>query len=216
MGGDELVVGMYGLAEPDACLRLGDLVEEVRGRRFDDGAIGATLSVGVAAYPTHGTDVEELYREADGALCLAKAEGRDRVVPAGRKLADGPASVDVVIVEDDPVLGQLLEYALQTRGYRTRWITDGAAAVAELTATAPGLRAPLLLLDWDLPGLDGLRVLQTLRERGVLERMQVIMLTARGSEAEVLAALEAGAADHVTKPFSVPVLLQRVRGALER
>ena len=215
-GGDELVVGMYGLAEHDACQRLGDLVEDVRGRRFDDGRIAVTLSVGVAAYPTHGTDVEELYRAADGALYLAKAEGRDRVVPAGRALEDGPARVDVVIVEDDRVLGQLLEHALQTRGYRTRWITDGVMAATELGAREPELRAPLLLLDWDLPGVDGLRVLRTLRERGVLERMHVIMLTARGSEAEVLAALEAGAVDHVTKPFSVPVLLQRVRRALER
>jgi diguanylate cyclase (GGDEF)-like protein len=215
-GGDELVVGMYGLAEADACQRFGDLVEDVRGRRFDDGAPAVTLSVGVAAYPIHGTEVEDLYRAADDALHLAKAEGRDRVVPAGRTLGHGPDKVDVVIVEDDTVLGQLLEHALQTRGYRTRWITDGVLAAAELGAAAPELLAPLLLLDWDLPGLDGLRVLQTLRERGVLQRMNVIMLTARGSEAEVLAALEAGAVDHVTKPFSVPVLLQRVRRALER
>jgi diguanylate cyclase (GGDEF)-like protein len=215
-GGDELVVGMYGLAENDACQRLGDFVEDVRERRFDDATIGVTLSVGVAAYPTHGTNVEALYRSADDALYLAKAEGRDRVVPAGRAPQHGPARVDVVIVEDDTVLGQLLEHALQTRGYRTRWITDGVVAAAELGAATPELLAPLLLLDWDLPGLDGLRVLQTLRERGVLDRMHVIMLTARGSETEVLAALEAGAVDHVTKPFSIPVLLQRVRRALER
>lgn len=215
-GGDELIVGMYGLAEPDACECLGDFVEEVRGRRFDDGTIAVTLSVGVASYPTHGTVVEELYRAADAALSLAKAEGRDRVVPAGRELDHGPASVDVVIVEDDPVLAQLLEHALQTRGYRTRLIIDGVIAAAELGGEAPELVAPLLLLDWDLPGLDGLRVLRTLQERGVLGRMKVIMLTARGSEAEVLAALEAGAVDHVTKPFSVPVLLQRVRRALDR
>jgi diguanylate cyclase (GGDEF)-like protein len=215
-GGDELVVGMYGLAADDACQRLGDLVEDVRGQRFQNETIAVTLSVGVAAYPTHGTDVEELYRAADDALYLAKAEGRDRVVPAGRGLEHGPAKVDVVIVEDDTVLGQLLEHALQTRGYRTHWITDGVVAAAELGAAAPELLAPLLLLDWDLPGLDGLRVLQSLRERGVLERMHVIMLTARGSEHDVLAALEAGAVDHVTKPFSVPVLLQRVRRALER
>ena len=74
----------------------------------------------------------------------------------------------------------------------------------------------MLLLDWDLPGLDGLRVLRALRERGVLERTQVIMLTARGAEREVLEALHAGAVDHVTKPFSVPVLMQRVRRAMER
>jgi len=95
-------------------------------------------------------------------------------------------------------------------------ITDGVAAAAELGSQTPQLLAPLLLLDWDLPGLDGLRVLRALRERGVLERTTVIMLTARGAEDEVLEALEAGAVDHVTKPFSVPVLMQRVRRAMDR
>ena len=215
-GGDELVVGMYAMASADARQRLGELIEQLRGQRFHAGRIALTLSIGVAQYPAEGADVDELYRAADAALYVAKAEGRDRVVPAGREPADGPAMVDVAIVEDDAVLGRLLEHALQTRGYRTRWITDGVAAAAELGTANAGLVAPLLLLDWDLPGLDGLRVLRTLREHGVLARMQVIMLTAHGAEGEVLEALQAGAIDHVTKPFSVPVLMQRVRRALDR
>jgi len=215
-GGDELVVGMYGMVDADSRQRLGDFVEEVRERRFLDARIAVTLSVGVAQYSTDGADVGELYRAADAALHVAKAEGGDRVVPAGRDLRDGPAMVDVAIVEDDALLGRLLEHALQTRGYRTRLITDGVAAAAELGSQTPQLLAPVLLLDWDLPGLDGLRVLRALRERGVLERTTVIMLTARGAEDEVLEALEAGAVDHVTKPFSVPVLMQRVRRAMDR
>jgi len=215
-GDDELVVGMYGMTTVDARQRLGDFVELVRGQRFHQGRIAITLSAGVAQYPADGAGVEQLYRAADTAVRAAKAEGRDRVVPAGRGPQDGPAVVDVVIVEDDVVLGRLLEHALKTRGYRTRWITDGVVAAAALGAADAQLRAPLLLLDWDLPGLDGLRVLRALRERGVLERTRVIMLTARGGEADVLQALEAGALDHVTKPFSVPVLMQRVRRAMER
>ena len=215
-GGDELVAGMYGMATADARQRLGDFIEEVRGHRFHDGRIAITLSAGVAQYRADGSDVNTLYRAADAALGVAKAEGGDRVVPAGRSAEDGPAVVDVAIVEDDEVLGLLLEHALQTRGYRTRWITDGSAAAAELATADPRVLAPLLLLDWDLPGVDGLRILRTLRERGVLERMRVIMLTARGAEREVLEALQAGAVDHVTKPFSVPVLMQRVRRVLDR
>jgi DNA-binding response OmpR family regulator len=74
----------------------------------------------------------------------------------------------------------------------------------------------VIVLDWDLPGLDGLRVLRSLADDGVLQRSRVIMLTARVSEQEVLLALNAGAVDHVSKPFSVPVLMQRVRRAMER
>src|SRR5207253_39683 len=121
---------------------------------------------------------------------------------------EGPQTVDVAIVEDDAVLGQLLDHALRTRGYRTRLITDGAAAARELTAADPGLSAPVIVLDWDLPGLDGLRILRGLSEAGVLSRTRVIMLTARGTENEVLEVLAAGAIDHVTKPFSIPVLMQ--------
>lgn len=215
-GGDELVVGMYAMTDADARHRLGALVEEVRDHRFHDARIAVTLSIGVAQYSTDGADIAELYHAADAALYIAKAEGRDRVVAAGRGPADGPATVDVAIVEDDAVLGRLLEHALQTRGYRTHLITDGVTAATDLGAAEPKLLAPLLLLDWDLPGLDGLRVLRALRDGGVLERTQVIMLTARGAESEVLAALEAGAIDHVTKPFSVPVLMQRVRRAIVR
>ncbi|MEJ7823808.1 MAG: response regulator [Solirubrobacteraceae bacterium] len=215
-GGDELVVGMYAMTDADARQRLGALVEQVRDHRFHDAGIAVTLSIGVAQYGTDGADIAELYHAADAALYIAKAEGRDRVVAAGRGPADGPATVDVAIVEDDAVLGRLLEHALQTRGYRTHLITDGVTAATELAAADPKILAPLLLLDWDLPGLDGLRVLRALRDGGVLERTQVIMLTARGAESEVLAALEAGAIDHITKPFSVPALMQRVRRAVER
>jgi diguanylate cyclase (GGDEF)-like protein len=216
-GGDELVIGMLGMRSSDGRERIGEFVELVRERRYGDGGgVAVTVSAGLAEYPADGGDVDALYRAADRALELAKREGRDRVVSAERVSESRAATVDVAIVEDDTVLGQLLEDALQTRGYRTRWISDGVAAAEALTAASPELVAPLLLLDWDLPGLDGLRLLGRMREQGLLARTRVIMLTARASEAEVLEALEAGAVDHVSKPFSVPVLMQRVRRAMER
>lgn len=66
----------------------------------------------------------------------------------------------------------------------------------------------------DLPGVDGIGVLRRLEGTGVLERTQVIMLTVRSKEEEVLETLELGAFDHVAKPFSIPVLLQRIRRAM--
>ena len=73
----------------------------------------------------------------------------------------------------------------------------------------------MVLLDVNLPGLDGLAVLRRLAHDGVLWRTRVIMLTFRSAENEVVEALELGAFDHVPKPFSLPVLLQRIRRTLQ-
>jgi DNA-binding response OmpR family regulator len=112
------------------------------------------------------------------------------------------------------VLAPLLIHALQTRGYRVRRIADGDEAARLLGGPRPEVRADLVLLDWDLPGRDGLTVLRGLAEDGGLVGTQVVMLTFRASEREVLSSLELGAVDHVAKPFSVPVLMQRVRRLL--
>jgi DNA-binding response OmpR family regulator len=71
-----------------------------------------------------------------------------------------------------------------------------------------------VLLDWDLPGRDGLTVLRGLAADGGLVHAKVVMLTFRASEREILSTLDIGAVDHVAKPFSVPVLMQRVRRLL--
>ena len=72
------------------------------------------------------------------------------------------------------------------------------------------VRGHVLLLDIGLPGLDGFGILKVLRLQGVLDDTRVIMLTVRSSEAEMLRALGLGATEHITKPFSVPVLLGRL------
>lgn len=141
---------------------------------------------------------------------------RDRVLVGGPPLDRGrmTESLDVVVVEDDETTAGLLLHALQTRGYRTRWFRDGPTAADALESPGSPDQARVVLLDVDLPGLDGISVLRRMARSGVLSRTRVIMLTVRASEAEVLAALELGAVDHVAKPFSLPVLMQRVRRAL--
>jgi len=127
----------------------------------------------------------------------------------------GEVGVDVVMVDDDAVLAELVRHALETRGYSMTAIGDGKAAVNALIGPPP-LRCRLLLLDVDLPGLDGFAVLRRLAAAGVTQTTPTIMLTVRASETEILEALRAGAIDHVTKPFSMPILMQRIRLALER
>jgi diguanylate cyclase (GGDEF)-like protein len=205
-GGGELVVGMLGLGSHDARDRVGAVLEEVRT------AGGVTLSAGLAELPLDGDEVDELVDAAVGAGRAAQAAGGDRL-----EIASGSAGgdrVDVALVEDDEVLAELLLHALQTRGYRTRHIADGDEAARLLAGPRPQLRAELVLLDWDLPGRDGLTVLRGLAADGGLVHAKVVMLTFRASEREILSTLDIGAVDHVAKPFSVPVLMQRVRRLL--
>jgi diguanylate cyclase (GGDEF)-like protein len=218
-GGEEFVVGMYGMARDDGVQRIAEVLEGLRREEFKGGG-GASgrlsFSAGVAEYPRDGGDLHELYRAADDALYTAKAAGRNRVLSAGSKVGAAPEGPDVVVVEDDPTLASVLIDSLETRGYSTRWIDDGQEAVAALAGASPEVSPALVVLDVDLPGLDGLSVLRRLARDDVLSGTRVIMLTARSGEAEVLEALELGACDHVAKPFSVPVLMQRIRRALRR
>lgn len=138
-----------------------------------------------------------------------------RPVPA---VAEFSHTTDVAVVDDDGVLTKLLEHALAAKGYTSFIIRDGIQAIQSLCGEEgrePSVRPAVVLLDVSLPGVDGLAVLRALSRAGIARRSRVIMLTARSLESEVLQALELGAHDHIAKPFSVPVLMQRVRVALE-
>ena len=128
---------------------------------------------------------------------------------SGERPKEHPEDVtDVVIVEDDDSMGEVIEHALNLRHHNFVRFRDGAAAVTALVGGS--VKARVVLLDVGLPSLDGFGAVQALREAKVLQDTHVIMLTARSSEAEVLRGLGLGAAEHITKPFSIPVLLGRL------
>ena len=118
-----------------------------------------------------------------------------------------PMSAIVMVVEDDPSIGALVRTYLQRDGYQTIWVRSGEDALAELN------RHPieLVVLDIGLPGIDGFEVC-----RRIDGRVPVIMLTARDEEADVVAGLELGADDYVSKPFSPRQLAARVKAVLRR
>ncbi|MBO0345457.1 phosphate regulon transcriptional regulator PhoB [Roseibium sp. CAU 1637] len=118
----------------------------------------------------------------------------------------------VLIVEDEEPLSLLLKYNLEAEGYAVDVCVRGDDAEIRLRESVPDL----LLLDWMLPGLSGIELCRRLRMREETERLPVIMLTARGEEAERIRGLSTGADDYVVKPFSVPELMARVRAILRR
>src|SRR6266516_2866395 len=124
--------------------------------------------------------------------------------------ADRFAVPDVIVVEDDPALAELLEYGLRSRAYRFASYRNGREALTDLLALATGAAHPLLLLDVDLPGLDGYSIFEALgRERPGVYR--VVFTTVHGDEGEQLRGLEAGALDYLVKPISLRVALEKIR-----
>lgn len=134
--------------------------------------------------------------------------------PAAKSSPAVAAKHDVVLVEDDETVATLLIHSLNNQQISTHWIKDGAEAAKALIADDEAAAAKVILLDVDLPGLDGYSILRRLSERDG-RKPKVIMLTMRSSEREVLGAFKDGAYEHVAKPFSVPVLIHKIKQALE-
>jgi len=130
--------------------------------------------------------------------------------PPAPAIAPAPDAPEVILVEDDPALAGLLEYGLRARGYRFVTFRNGRDALDALLALDVGELHPLLLLDVDLPALDGYSILDTLtRERP--GQYRVVFTTVHGDESEQLRGLEAGALDYLVKPISLRVALEKVR-----
>ncbi len=216
--GVTFVLGLYGAESGDAVTRLQKLVDQLAGQPFTDLSgqdLVVTFSAGVAEFPLDGTDLVDLFGVAE--RVLQRAKGMPATVRDARSStedATGLVRADVVIVDDDEVLAELLVHSLETAGHVVRHLSDGIEA-AELLGNGL-LRARVVLLDVGLPGMDGFSLLRLLRDGGVLETTSVVMLTARSGTSETLTALELGAADYVAKPFSVPVLMERIDQLLER
>jgi DNA-binding response OmpR family regulator len=127
---------------------------------------------------------------------------------AGNKMGKG----SILIVEDDPSLGEVLEYNLRQEGYDTSLARDGHQGLREARQQMPDL----IVLDLMLPLIDGLEVCRLLRSDTATQELAILMLTAKSEESDELVGFTAGADDYVTKPFSVKVLLQRINALLRR
>lgn len=219
-GGPDFTIGMYGSTKESAAIKLTQIVAKIAELNFltEDGRrVHVSCSGGIAQYQLDGESIDSLREQAMKALELSRAAGGATRVAVAGSTAIGKMTrrVDVAIVDDDPVLIALLKHAMESRSMRVATYADGEAAVAALTGVAAEVQASIILLDVDLPALNGLEVLRRLKADDVSKSSNVVMLTARAGERDVLTALELGATDHVTKPFSVPVLMHKVRAALK-
>jgi len=122
------------------------------------------------------------------------------------------AKESIFIIEDDKSIQEVIRFNLAKEGYQVDHSEDGETALIKMASKTPDL----VLLDLMLPGVDGLEVCRRLKSNDKTNNISVIILTAKGEEADIVAGLELGADDYITKPFSIRVLLARIRVVLRR
>ena len=121
-------------------------------------------------------------------------------------------AASILVVEDEEPIQILLRYNLEAEGYRVRVSADGE----DVSFLINDERPDLVILDWMLPGISGIEVCRLMRVKPETRDIPIIMLTARGEEAERVRGLATGADDYMVKPFSVKELMARVQSILRR
>ncbi len=122
------------------------------------------------------------------------------------------AKEHVLVVDDEEDILELVRYNLVKEGYRVTTVASGEEALKSARSALPDI----ILLDLMLPGVDGLEVCRLLKQDLKTRHIPIIMLSAKGEEADIVTGLELGAADYITKPFSPRVLVARLRAVLRR
>ncbi len=118
----------------------------------------------------------------------------------------------ILVIEDEEALGLMLKYNLEKEGYDVVVQTRGNKAIADVEKNMPSV----ILLDWMLPEISGVEICKLIRSKPDIKDIPIIMLTAKGEEEDKVKGLSAGADDYVTKPFSIPELMARVKAQIRR
>jgi two-component system phosphate regulon response regulator PhoB len=118
----------------------------------------------------------------------------------------------ILVVDDEEDILELLRYNLSKEGYAVECVASGEEALSKASSGWPDV----IILDLMLPGVNGLEVCKRLKKSSTTGHIPIIMLTAKGEDADIVAGLELGADDYVTKPFSLRVLIARVRAVTRR
>jgi two-component system phosphate regulon response regulator PhoB len=130
-------------------------------------------------------------------------------VPDGSTCRSEPL---ILLVEDEAPLATMLRYSLEKQGYRVEEAANGEQALTRIEEAKPDL----IFLDWMLPAMSGIEVCRQIRRRHATRDVPIIMVNARAGDQDLVSALDTGADDYVTKPFSMDGLLARMRALLRR
>jgi DNA-binding response OmpR family regulator len=177
--------------------------------------LAATHRVGVAEFPYDGRTVDDLAHAGEDAVARAEELDGPSVVATDWQ-PEAERAPDVAIVDPDQTLISVIEVTLKRADLRPIHFEDGILALDYLLGPERNPMPRVLLLEFDTPGVEGLQVLRRLRDGGVLNRLRVLMLSARMRETDIRQAFELGAVDVIHKPFPATILMQRLHRTLEK
>jgi len=186
----------------------GELAESLfQALVFGRGEGAPAWRVGVADTSEAGAEVAALRRAAEEAIEIAR---QDRADPVRRwRREEAGLAPDIVVVEDDPALSDMVQYVLRAAGLSFRAYGNGETALEALLGFRTGARQPLVLLDVDLPGIDGHAVHERLRAARP-DVYAVVFITGHAGEGDQIRALRAGALDYVAKPVGFRTLAGKI------
>jgi PleD family two-component response regulator len=215
-GGEEFVIGMYGLTREDGVERLAEILEEWRSLSLSSSSnapLYVSFSAGVAQYPIDGVNLQMLYRAADAALYRAKVGGRDRVLSTKWQPLSSVFQVDVVLIYPKSEFAQSILRALETRGYHTHWIQSGRDALNQFRARNSKLKASVILLSDNLPDQSDLSLLRELGSKRLRQSRVILLLSQPNLKGQ---ARSSHIFDYLLIPCNLSVIMQRVRQAMEQ
>ncbi len=224
-GGEEFILLLPHTKKEDAKTFVDRLLREFSMVSFlsEEGkSFSATFSAGVVEVDNPSTHIEEYVKQADTALYDAKNHGRNQVCIYEENLevpTTKTNNIHIAVIDDSAVVHELVKDRLSKLSLGNNEIDlqsfrEGESFFASAWHKQPGKF--LILLDGIMPGMDGLEVLRMLRNDYPEEKFIVLMLTGRKSEEDIVRALELGADDYLTKPFSVAELEARVKRLVKR
>ncbi len=212
--GGEFLVGMYGISRGYGVEWLAEILEILRSTDFEVAkqTVHISFSAGVTQYPEDGSDIKTLYRQAASTIEKTKDRGGNCILSSNWESLQShhlPLHKDVILLHQDSAFANSVMEALLTRSYRTHWFKDGKAALEALAGKSPSLHGEVILLEENLPDLNGLEILKHLNKNKIIQRSKVVWLSTATNEVEK--ALCLGCFDYINVPCNISAFMYRLR-----
>jgi PleD family two-component response regulator len=209
---------MYGISRGYGVEWLAEILETLRSTDFEVAkqTVRISFSAGVTQYPEDGNDIQTLYHQAASTIEEAKNRGGNCILPSNLKPLQSersPRNKGVILLHQDSAFANSVMEALLTRSYEVRWLKDGKTALEALAEKSPLLHGEIILLEENLPGLNGLEILKHFKKDKIIQRSKVVWLSTATNQVEK--ALCLGCFDYINVPCNISAFMYRLRHCIE-